>query len=918
MAAPIYLVDGSGYIFRAFYAIQALSAPDGFPTNALYGFTRMLVRLLERADATHTAIVFDAGRKTFRSEIFGEYKANRKECPEDLVPQMPYFRQISSLVGTPVLELPGYEADDIIGTLAKRLSRAGRQVVIVSGDKDLLQLVDDTVSVWDTLYDKRYGPREVKEKLGVAPDKVVELLALTGDSSDNIPGLEGVGPKTAVQLIEKFGSTETLLSSIAALEDDASIRNRKKIAKQLTDNPEVVRVSRKLAQIDCGAPVTMLAEGVPTQVGDLSDEELVAALERSQVQTVELQQLFERFNFTSLIEELRLIEGVASSSVGGSSDVRYRVVTAENRATWRTALEAASAVALQIESTGEDPLTAKMIGVGICFDDNEAWFLPVAEFDGELDREALDALVPMLGNERVAKYCHDSKRIVAFLRRANVVVRGIVFDAMLAAYLLQPDKNNVEPSVVAQQYLDAQSLPCGRFVPTEDLASAVERLSWGIAGTAFQGAQGAHCTWLLQGVLVPKLEAEELARVYYELEIPLAAVLAVMELTGIAIDTELLDAMSHEFEVQLEHTRKEIYAIAGTEFNINSPKQLAEILFSKLALPTKGVKRTKTGISTDSSVLEKLSVVHPLPAHLLHYRFLHKLKSTYIDALPSQISPITGRLHTRFNQAVTGTGRLSSSEPNLQNIPIQSAEGARIRAAFVASPGWQLISADYSQIELRVLAHLSEDPNLIDAFRQELDIHARTARELLRIPAGREVSASERRLGKTMNFGIIYGMGPFRLARELGISLPEANEYIHRYFAHFSGVRSFFDALEHQARRDGFVRTLMGRKRVLESIDTSGRDQGFLTRAAVNAPIQGSAADIIKLAMVAIATQLVAQCPQVRMLLQIHDELVFECQDAQLAQATALIRATMENVLPLRIPLKVDIGSGANWQVAHG
>ncbi|RIL09978.1 MAG: DNA polymerase I, partial [Proteobacteria bacterium] len=856
----------------------------------------------------------------------------------------------SSALGLPVLELKGYEADDVIGTLTKRLADSGHEVVIVSGDKDMLQLIQPGVTMLDTLHDKRYTAAEVKEKFGVEPDKVVEVLALMGDSSDNIPGLDGVGPKTAAQLIEKFGDVETVISSIEQLKNDLSVRNRKKICEKLELSADKLRLSRKLVEIDTHAPVLVpfrLREGREEQggeeigrtgenkeahddpsspeaeqqmnVGELSDQALTQSLKRRVPNLPVLRSLAERLEFSSLLSGLAANQSKEPESVDRlQSREDYTTIWADDFGAFIDELKRQPEFCVDLETTSLDTLQAQIVGVSICWDAKRAYYIPLGHKQAAKQQVELESFRKKLGlileDEKIAKVGQNLKFDLEVLTRNGFTLRGIKFDTMIAAYLLAPDQDSYNMTELARRYLGGET----EVIEFEEVLDGVSDFSEvPVERATVYACQDAHLTWLLKEKLKPLLQKEELQQVFYELEMPLVSILAAMELKGVKLDQATLAEMSGQFEQQLEALQKQLHDLAGGEFNINSPKQLSEILFNKLGLPTKGLKKTKTGISTDSGVLEKLSTLHPLPGLILDYRLLHKLKSTYIDALPAQISPVTDRLHTRFNQTGTGTGRLSSSDPNLQNIPIQTPEGRRIRSAFIAEEGNILISADYSQIELRLLAHLSADKNLSAAFKENVDIHSRTARELLKIPPLLEVTSEQRRIGKTINFGIIYGMGPYRLSRELHIPLSEANSYIQRYFEIFSGVREYFSQLEAQAVEQGFVRTILGRKRVLADLDIRERDEGFVRRAAINAPLQGSAADIIKMAMLNLDRRIRAENLPLDLLLQIHDELVFEAGSARSSELAEIIRKEMEEVVVLSVPLKVDVRIGHNWDEAH-
>lgn len=917
MSQKAYLVDGSGYIFRAFYAVAPLTTKEGFPTNALFGFTRMLLKLLAASDSDHVVVVFDAGKKTFRTEMYAEYKANRIELPEDLRKQMPHFREICEALGLLILEKPGFEADDIIGTLTDKLTASGKDVVVVSGDKDLMQLVGPQVSIWDTMQDRRYNPAEVKEKLGVPPEKVVEYLGLTGDSSDNVPGLKGVGPKTALQLLEKFGSVEGVLSNVDAIESDSSIRNRRKIAEQIRADLDLVRMSRKLVEIDRNVNIDIPRNGTSAALASLEGDALLEMLVRHDPDQDKLREVVERFEFASLIRDLKLAPKAAAAETRAAWN--FQTVWAEDFPAWLKIFSAQTEFAFDLETTSLDVLQAAIVGASFCWVDGEAYYIPLRHSslpEGKTqvsERAFFAGIRAAMADAQIKKAGQNLKFDISVFGQQGVEVRGVAFDSMLASYLLNPDKGTHNLTVLAQDYLGLPTIEYTDVVGETDGFGEVP-----IEAATQYACQDALYAWMLKAKLSELLTEKELTKVFDEIEMPLVPVLARMERKGVRLDLELLSKMSVEIAAKLEVMEKQLYELAGCEFNLNSPKQLADVLFNKLGLSTKGIKKTKTGFSTDSSVLEKLSPLHPLPDLILQFRMLYKLKSTYVDTLREQVSPVSGRLHTRFNQAVTGTGRLSSSDPNLQNIPIQTEEGRKIRAAFVAEPGRVLLSADYSQIELRVLAHMSQDANLISAFTTGIDIHAKTAREIMGLGPNEEISPEDRRIGKTINFGVIYGMGAFRLARELGIPVGVAQSYIDGYFDRYPGVRELFARFERDATARGYVSTLFGRKRFVSAIDTSDRDQGFMLRAALNAPIQGTAADLMKLAMINIDRRILGGKTGLSMLLQIHDELVFECDAARVEDATELVRSEMENVVEFSVPLEVEVGFGNNWQEAHG
>jgi DNA polymerase-1 len=903
-----YLIDGSGYIFRAFYAIQRLSTKDGFPTNALFGFLKMVLKTIATANSSQVAIIFDAGRKTFRNDLYPEYKANRDECPPELVQQMPYFRELSKAIGLPVLEAPGYEADDIIATLTAKLVAQKKDVVIVSGDKDLMQLVNEHVTIWDTMKDKRYKAPEVVEKFGVGPTQVTEVLALTGDTSDNVPGVDGVGPKTAAQLIVKYRDVEGVISNIEAIKTDAEIRNRKKIAETIEANLDQLRLSRRLVEVDSNVPLQEVS-------GD--GEDIGHLLAKREVDATHLGELFERFEFTSLFKEFKNVLGAAARPKA-SENFTYTTILAADFPAWLEEFLQQKEFAFDLETTALEIHNAEIVGISICWDDKTAYYIPVRHKNGDGQvswKDFVDNTKLHFANPDVKKSGQNIKYDISILEINGLSVEGVAFDTMVAAYLLNPDSRSFNLTVLAEEFL---RLPVIEYDEVTDGAENFSGVS--IEAATQYACQDAHYAWLLKGILGPRLEEEGLTKVFEQLEVPLVPVLARMEREGVKVDATTLANMSAEFAIQLAELEKQIYAHAGQEFNINSTKQLADIFFEKLGIPTKGIKKTKTGFSTDSSVLEKLAEIHPLPALILEYRSLHKLKSTYTDALAQVINPKTGRVHTRLNQTVTSTGRLSSSDPNLQNIPVQSEAGRRIRSAFVPEAGKIFIAADYSQIELRLLAHLSGDKNMITAFNEGTDIHANTAREIMGLGAFDEVSDEIRRIGKTINFGIVYGMGAFRLSRELGIPVHQATSYINNYFARYPRVKEYFAKLEDAAMSNGEVQTIFGRKRVISAIDTSGRDSGFAMRAAINAPLQGSAADIIKLAMIKVDSMLRSSGMDARLILQIHDELLIEAVDQGAAENEKLMRSVqeaMESVMQLSVPLKVDAGSGKTWTEAQ-
>ena len=849
----LYLVDGSGYIFRAFYGLPQLNTSRGNPTNAVFGFVRMLVKLLKDARPSHVAVVFDSPKKGFRKDLFESYKATRVAPPRDLVVQIPFIHRMVDAFRIQSLTIDGYEADDVIATLALQAAREKFAVVIVTADKDFMQLVSPGITLWDTMRDKRTGAREVRERFGVEPRAVVDVMALMGDSIDNIKGVPGIGEKTASALITKFGSLDELLNNLERLEQ-SEIRGAKKLRGLITEHREDALMARTLVKLATEVP---LAVGPSELVYRGIDEKAAADLMRE-------------LEFTSLIRELapsevKLPQAIGAEVVVGEGEVSATIET----------LRAAPRIAFNLgqDSNGADLLKLKG-------ENDERTFA----FESTLIGKTAD----LLASPTPPKACHDLKTHLNRMRRLGIALDGVDFDTMIAGFLVNPGRP--EPSI--DDLYHEHLAPLG-----------------GRSG----GGSEPQLVEALRQVLLPRLEENELGALFRDIELPLASVLAEMEAIGIGIDAGALKSMSLEFSEQLSRLERECYELGGREFNLNSPIQLRDVLFSHLKLPTKGLKKTKSGFSTDVDVLTKLAAIHPLPRKLLEYRGLSKLKSTYVDAIPALIDPATGRIHTSFHQALTSTGRLSSTEPNLQNIPTRNEEGRRIRRAFVAKPGWLLLSADYSQIELRVLAHLSGDPTLIDAFSRGEDIHIRTATEVLGVKAD-GVDAEARRLAKVINFGIIYGMGPQRLAGELNISLSEASDYIKRYFERLPGVRTYLEQVMRQAREQGYVVTMFGRRRYLPELHAAeGGARSQAERIAINTPLQGTAADLIKIAMVRLHRLIIEEPSKPQMLLQVHDELLFEVGENEAKVFSGMVKREMEAVAPMRVPLVVETKAGPNW-----
>ena len=853
--STLYLVDGSGYMFRAFHAIPPLNNSRGLPTNATFGFIRMLLKLLKDAHPSHIAIVFDPSGKTFRDDLFQDYKANRIAMPSDLGAQIPFIHRAVDAFRIRRLVVEGFEADDVIGTLAVRAARDRFDSVIVTGDKDFKQIVGPHITLLDTMNDKRTTAREVREQFGVGPEAVVDIMALMGDSIDNVKGLPGVGPKTACALIQHYGSLDAMFAGLDRLEE-TNIRGARKLRSLIAEHRGDVELARKLVRIDTGVALQVAPE-------DLGwpgfDEKALADLMRE-------------LEFNTMLAELT----PAQRALPASSANQIRVGPGQ-LATVLADLAHAPRIALHLAAGADGSTRLNLKAEG-----DERLFT--------LEQDLFEAAAPLLSAPTPPKTCHDLKTHIAQFRRYRIDLYGVDFDTMLAGFLVNPGKTEPTLGDLYHQWLAPLSADAGDAAGSEPaLAESIRTL------------------------LLPRLAADGLDRLFAEIEIPVARVLAEMEATGIGIDGGALAAISSEFGAEIERLERECFAHAGHPFNLNSPIQLRDILFNELKLSAKGLKKTKSGFSTDADTLEKLAEVHPLPAKLLEYRGLAKLKSTYSDALPTLIDPADGRIHTRFHQALAATGRLSSTDPNLQNIPVRSEAGRRIRRAFVPRAGCLLVSADYSQIELRILAHLSADPTLTEAFSSGEDIHARTASEVLGVAAD-QVDAEARRLAKVINFGIIYGMGPQRLAAQLGISFADASDYIKRYFERLPGVRIWLDRTLEEARERGYVTTMYGRRRYLPELHGgAGGARAQAERIAINTPIQGSAADLIKLAMVRLHSSIAEQKLAAQMLLQVHDELLLEVETEALDAAGEAVRREMEGVAALRVPLRVELKAGPNW-----
>jgi len=884
----LYLLDASSYIHRAFHAVRGLTTSDGVPTGAVYGFTQMLLKVIDQAKPAYLAVVYDAPGPTFRHQIYPAYKANRPPLDPALKAQLPLVRQVVTAFDLPAVEIQGFEADDIMATLTDQARAQGFKVVLVSGDKDLFQLLDDSTTLWDTMKDIRMGPREVEAKLGVKPEQVVDYMALTGDSSDNIPGVPGVGPKTAARLINTYGSLEAVLEAAPKMK-------KSKLRENLIRYRDQALLSRRLVELSRQAPV----EFNPQDFQVRPPEPAV------------LTPVLARLEFTRLLKQF--------APQPQEQDHDYRMITdPQELENFLRRAKKTGRLALDTETTSLEAMKAELVGFSLCHRPGRAVYVPVGhELDPgqeQADRRAvLQVLAPYLADPDLPKLGQNLKYDLIVLTRAGLEIQGVSFDTMVASYLLNPGKQSHSLEAIAAEFLGRAMISYQEATGGKKRPFAQTPLD---KATAY-AAEDADVALQAADALAPRLEKAGLRELFDTLEMPLVPLLARMEMNGVKLDREALGELSKELGERLARIEERCYRLAGHQFNLNSPRQLGVVLFEELGLSHIKKTKKKTAYSTDMSVLTQLAQQHPLPAEILAYRSLAKLKNTYVDALPALVNPQTGRVHTSFNQTVTATGRLSSSNPNLQNIPVRTELGERIRACFVPEPGRLLLSADYSQIELRVLAHLSQDPLLLEDLRQGLDVHTQTASRLFEVPP-EKVTPDQRRRAKTVNFGVLYGMSAFRLAREQQIDIKEAQDIIQRYLGRYQGVARFQQEILARARERGYVTTLLGRRRFLPAINSPQRPaREAAERMALNTPIQGSAADIIKLAMLRVDEMMRQEFPQTLMILQVHDELVFEVPRQQVEDFASRVRQVMEGVIDLAVELKVDVGWGENWAEAH-
>ncbi|TCS63675.1 DNA polymerase I [Varunaivibrio sulfuroxidans] len=929
----VFLIDGSGFIFRAFHGLPPMSRPDGTPVNAVYGFVMMLMKLVEETDADHIAVLFDRARKTFRNDIYPDYKANRAEPPEDLIPQFALVRDATRAMGLPAVDMDGFEADDLIATYTRIALERDADVTIVSSDKDLMQLVGPRVNMMDAMKNRLIGPDEVREKFGLGPDKVVDIQALAGDSSDNIPGVRGIGVKTAAQLIEQFGDLDGVLAGAESIPQP-------KRRQSLIEQADMARLSRRLVTLRDDIPVDVDIDSF-----DVREPNAPALLKFLEAQ-----------NFRSLAAKVKS-RGVhphgkpkevspATGDVGGKPSAapiaeegpgrNYELIQdIETLKRWIAEAEEKGVVAVDCETTSLDVMRAEIVGVSLAYEEGRACYIPLAHKgapdQGALDFGAGDApatgapkqiprdlalaqLKMLLEDDGVLKVGQNIKYDMHIFQKYDISIAPYD-DTMVLSFVLEGGLHGHGMDELARLHLGLETIKFKDVAGSGKAQVTFDRVA--LDKAVEYAAEDADVTLRLFGLLKGRLVHERLVSVYETLERPLVTVLKDMERHGVLVDAVQLKDLSDDFTARIGDLEREIHALAGHEFNVASPKQLGEILFDEMGLA--GAKKGKTGAyGTGAEVLEELAAQDvKIAAKVLDWRQLAKLKSTYTDALIKQIDPATGRVHTSFAMAATSTGRLASSDPNVQNIPVRTEEGRKIRRAFIAKPGHKLLSADYSQIELRLLAHVADIDALKDAFAKGQDVHAMTAAQVFGVPL-EGMDPMVRRQAKAINFGIIYGISAFGLARQLGISRPEAARYIDAYFERYPGIRAYMDETKAAARRDGYVTTLFGRRCHVAGINEKNpARRNFAERAAINAPIQGGAADIIKRAMIHLPGALARAGLKAVSILQVHDELILEVPDNECDDATALVRAVMENAAHLEVPLLVDVGLGYNWEQAH-
>lgn len=887
----VYLIDGTAYIHRAYHAIRNLSTSKGFPSNAVFGFTRMLIKLIEEKSPEYVAMFFDSPGPTFRHEIYSGYKANRPPMADDMAVQIPYIKEVTKGFNIPIYELSGYEADDLIGTLAQKAVAKGFDVIMVTGDKDFVQLVTDKITIWDPMKDEVLDRASVIEKNGIEPSQMLDVLGLAGDASDNIPGVPGIGPKTAITLLKSFFSIEALYDKI---DEVKAAKQREK----LIENKDQALMSRELAKINTDVPI---AVDIPAFKFEAPDN-------------AKLAKIFKELEFRQLQKAYPISTDLTRK--------KYHLVPDESALSELIdSLKQSKIFAIDTETTALNPMAAQLVGLSFAVAPEEAYYIPCGHrYPDAPDQLALDFVLnqlrPVLEDPEIKKIGQNIKYDWTVLQRHGVHLSGVVFDTMLASYLINPDKRAHNLDQIAMDFLDH------KMISFQEVTESGDRKIQNFSEVDIEKAvpyacEDADVTFAAYEKFKPMLASNGLTKLFDTVEMPLIPVLMRMEMTGIRVDKDRLRELSKDLAWQLAQTEQQIYSLAGEEFNINSSQQLGKILFEKLKLPVQKKTKKKTAYSTDVDVLTILSDRHELPATVLEHRSIAKLKSTYVDALFELINPETGRVHTSYNQTITATGRLSSSNPNLQNIPIRTEEGRKVRRTFIPEEGWTFVAMDYSQIELRLLAHYSDDEILIDAFNKDEDIHTRTAAEVFQaLPV--MITNELRQQAKVINFGIMYGMGPFSLSKALKISQKMAKTYIDNYFKRYSGVKRFIDATIETARETLRTSTELGRIRLLPDINSKNANiRGFAERTAVNTKIQGTAADLIKLAMIRADAAISEKGLRSKMLLSVHDEIVFEVPPEELETIQKTGREIMENIWSFKVPLKVNVATGKDWAEAH-
>ncbi|MEA2076475.1 MAG: DNA polymerase I [Candidatus Marinimicrobia bacterium] len=899
----LFIIDGMAIAYRAHFALirNPLVTSDGRHISATYGFLNALLKIVRDENPDYLAVAFDSKEKTFRHERYPEYKATREKMPFEMRPQIQWIKDILAAMNIPMIEMPGYEADDIIGTLAKKAEVENIDTYMVSGDKDFMQLVNDRIFLYAPATGKRsltiYDKDGVKEKWGVPPENIIDLLGLMGDSSDNIPGVKGVGEKTAVKYLQKYGSLDALLEAAPDIPNE-------KQRQKLLEEADMARLSRELATIDINVPLKI--EWCDMKVN--ADYEVMEL--KQHLQDLELYKFIRDLGLEKVEEKKREKEEEGKRGRGEEENIQNYICcdTSEKVKDLVKKLQKQDVFAFDTETDGIDPVSAPLVGLSFAYKPWEAFYIPYTE-------ELLNILKPALSNEKIKKVGQHIKFDMLVLKQHGAEVKGELFDTMLAAYLISPDTNSYKLDLLADRYLHYHMQPITELIGKKK-SQQIPMSQVDLDKITFYAAEDADITFQLYGIFSKKLDEADLTKVFEEIDVPLIPVLEDMEFDGVYLDLAFLKIMSREIGQKMTHTMEKIYDLAGGVFNINSPKQLGLILFKKLGLPP--VKKTKTGYSTDVTVLEKLKNKHPLPEKILDFRMLMKLRSTYVDALPMLVNSRTGRVHGSFNQTVAATGRLSSSNPNFQNIPIRTEIGREIRKAFCPQEkGHFILAADYSQVELRIMAHLSEDPNLVTAFKEDADIHTHTAATVFNVEQ-KDVTSDMRRTAKVVNFGIMYGAGAHRISQELNITHGDAGAIIKSYFERYTGVRDYIDQTIAECKERGYVSTLYGRKRPIQDINSENRNlQEAAKRAAINMPVQGTAADIIKIAMIRIRDWMLKEKLKSKMILQVHDELVFEVHPDELDLLKTKVQSIMESASDLIVPLKVDVGVGKDWFEAH-